>query len=143
MHQLSIIPQKKSGNIEEHFKLLHKSPAPGELKLCIPTLKGFMVIKLKEIIKCEAKRNYTIIHLQNDKPLTVCRPLAAYEKILNGAGFLRVHKTWVINLHHVCEYHRGEGGEGGEVIMSNGSTVEISRRKKEEFLSHIRGIFRY
>ena len=107
----------------------------------IPTLKGFVVIKVKEIIKCEAKRNYTIIHLQNNKPMMVSRPLAAYEKILKGTSFLRVHKTWLINLHHIIEYHRGEGGKGGVVIMSNGSAVEISRRKKDEFLSHVKDSF--
>jgi two-component system LytT family response regulator len=62
-----------------------------------------------------------------------------YERILEGTSFLRVHKTWLINLQHVNEYHRGEGGV---VIMSNGAEVEISRRKKEQFLARIRGVFR-
>ena len=109
----------------------------------IPTLKGFVVIRVKEIIKCEAKRNYTIIHLQNNKPMMVSRPLAAYEKILGSMSFLRVHKTWLINLHHIIEYHRGEGGNGGVVIMSNGSAVEISRRKRDEFLSQVKNVFRH
>jgi two-component system LytT family response regulator len=109
----------------------------------IPTLKGFVVVKLKEIIKCEAKRNYTIIHIQNNKPIMVSRPLVAYEKLLKDAGFIRVHKTWLINLLHITEYYRGEVGEGGIVVMSNGSTVEISRRRKEEFLSQVKDIFPY
>ena len=113
---------------------------PNELRLCIPTFKGFIVLRLEDIIMCEAQKNYTTIHVQNRKPVLVSRPLLEYEKMLDSAGFLRVHKTWLINLQHVAEYHRGEGGV---VIMSNGQEVEISRRKKDEFLSIVRCFFRF
>ena len=118
---------------------LQKAGSPNEMKLCIPTLKGFVVLKLEDIIVCEAEKNYTIIHLKDKKSITVSRPLLDYEKILEGTTFLRVHRTFLINLQHVKEYHRGEGGV---VIMSNGAEVEISRRRKEEFLSKIRAVFR-
>jgi two-component system LytT family response regulator len=127
-------------NIEALLYNLQRTGAPNEMKLCIPTLKGFVVLKLEDIIICEAEKNYTIIHLQNRKPLVVSRPLMEYERILEGTPFLRVHKTYLINLQHVHEYHRGEGGV---VIMSNGAEVEVSRRKKELFLSRIKGVFRY
>lgn len=110
-----------------------------EMKVCIPTFKGFLVIRLGDIIVCEAEKNYTIIHLQNKKSLTVSRPLLEYERILSGTCFLRVHRTYLINVHHVKEYQRGEGGV---VIMSNGAAIEISRRKKEGFLSSMKQIFR-
>ena len=110
------------------------------MKLCIPTFKGFMFLKPEEIIVCEAAKNYTIIHLRNAKPVTVSRSLMEYEKTLESTGFLRVHKTYLINLHHVCEYRRGEGGI---VVMSNGAEVEISRRKKEHLLERLKGVFRY
>lgn len=127
-------------NTEALLYNLQRTGTPNEMKLCIPTLKGFVVLKLDDIIVCEAEKNYTIIHLRNQKPLIVSRPLIEYEKLLEGTLFLRVHKTYLINLQHVAEYHRGEGGV---VIMSNGTEVEISRRKKELFLSKIKGVFRY
>jgi two-component system, LytTR family, response regulator len=127
-------------SIESLLDNLQKAASPAEMKLCIPTLKGFVVLKLEDIVVCEAEKNYTIIHLQNRKSITVSRSLVEYEKSLEGAGFLRVHRTYLINLQHVCEYHRGEGGI---VIMSNGAEVEISRRRKDEFLSNIKGAFRY
>ena len=126
-------------NIDTLLYNLQRTGYPNEMKLCIPTLKGFVVLKLDDIIVCEAEKNYTIIHLRDKKPLIVSRPLMEYERILEGTSFLRVHKTWLINLQHVNEYHRGEGGV---VIMSNGAEVEISRRKKEQFLARIRGVFR-
>jgi two-component system, LytTR family, response regulator len=127
-------------NIEALLYNLQKTGNPNEMKLCIPTLKGFIVLRLEDIIVCEAEKNYTIIHLRNRKPITVSRPLLEYEKILEGTSFLRVHRTYLINMQHVSEYHRGEGGV---VIMSNGAEVEISRRKKEEFLANIKCVFRY
>ena len=108
------------------------------MNLCVPTFKGFVVLKLSDIILCEAEKNYTIIHLHNKKTLIVSRPLLDYEKILAGTCFIRVHRTFMINLLHIAEYRRGEGGI---VIMSNGAEVEVSRRKKELFLSKIKGSF--
>ena len=97
-------------------------------------------MKLEDIILCEAEKNYTIIHLKDKKNIIVSRPLLEYENILEGTTFLRIHRTFLINLQHVTEYHRGEGGV---IIMSNGEEVEISRRKKDIFLTRIREIFRY
>jgi two-component system LytT family response regulator len=126
-------------SIEALLYNLQKAGSPNEMKLCIPTLKGFVVLKLEDIIVCEAEKNYTIIHLSDKKSVTVSRPLLEYEKILEGTTFLRVHRTFLINLQHVKEYHRGEGGV---VIMSNGMEVEISRRRKEEFLGKVKEVFR-
>ena len=108
------------------------------MKLCIPTLKGFMVLKMEDIIACEAEKNYTIIHLQSNKTVMASRPLVEYEKLLESTTFLRVHKTYLINLYHVSEYRRGEGGVA---IMSNGLEIEISRRKKDLFLSTMKDAF--
>lgn len=111
---------------------------PNEMRLCVPTLKGFILLKLDDIVFCEARKNYTIIHTLDNKPLIASRPLLEYEKILERTTFLRVHRTFIINLHHVSEYHRGEGGIA---IMTNKAEIEISRRKKERFLNKIREVF--
>jgi len=129
-----------SQNVEALLYNLQKAGSPKEMKLCIPTFKGFAILKLEDIILCEAEKNYTIIHLKDKKNIIVSRPLLEYENILEGTTFLRIHRTFLINLQHVTEYHRGEGGM---IIMSNGEEVEISRRKKDIFLTRIREIFRY
>jgi two-component system LytT family response regulator len=129
-----------SKNVEALLYNLQKAGSPKEMKLCIPTFKGFAILKLEDIIYCEAEKNYTIIHLKDKKNIIVSRPLLEYENILEGTTFLRIHRTFLINLQHVTEYHRGEGGV---IIMSNGTEVEISRRKKDMFLTRIREIFRY
>lgn len=118
---------------------LGKAGHPSEMRLCLPTLKGFIVLKLEEIIYCEAERSYTIFHLENNKTVTVSKPLLEYDYLLTDTSFLRVHKSFLINLLHVKEYQRGEGGV---VIMSNNAEIEVSRRKKELFLMKVKEVFK-
>jgi two-component system LytT family response regulator len=138
--------QKKmeAGKSEEQSKALllnlEKAGNPSEMRLCLPTLKGFIILKLEEIIYCEAERSYTIFHLDGNKTVTVSKPLLEYDQILQDTSFLRIHKSFLINLHHVKEYQRGEGGV---VIMSNNAEIEVSRRKKEMFLLKIKEAFKY
>jgi two-component system, LytTR family, response regulator len=119
---------------------LSKSGSPSEMRLCLPTLKGFIVLKLEEIIYCEAERSYTIFHLEGKRTVTVSRPLIDYDNLLKDTTFLRIHKSFLINMHHVREYQKGEGGM---VILSDNTEIEVSRRKKEEFLMKIKEAFRY
>jgi two-component system, LytTR family, response regulator len=132
------------GKKEERTKaLLHNlgmAGNPAEMRLCLPTLKGFIVLKLDDIIYCEAERSYTIFHLEGNKTVTVSKPLLEYDQILKDTAFLRIHKSFLVNLHHVKEYQRGEGGL---VIMSDNAEIEVSRRKKDQFLMKIKEVFRY
>ena len=97
------------------------------------------MLKLEEIVYCEAERSYTVFHLTNGKTVTVSKPLLDYDHLLRDTSFLRIHKSFLINLHHVKEYQRGEGGM---VIMSNNAEIEVSRRKKEVFLMKVKEVFR-
>jgi two-component system LytT family response regulator len=132
--------KNEPANIDVLLHNLQKNNRQQEMKLVVPTFKGFSVLKLEEIVVCEAEKNYTIFHLLNKKTITVSRTLLEYEKILQNTSFFRVHKTFMINLEHVVEYQRGEGGL---VVMDNGMEVEVSRRKKEEFMNKIKEVFRY
>lgn len=119
---------------------LEKAGRPGEMRLCLPTFKGFIIVKLEEIVYCEAERSYTVFHLGDGKNITVSKPLVEYDDLLKGTTFLRVHKSFLVNLLHVKEYQRGEGGS---IIMSNKAEIEVSRRKKEMFLEKVKQIFKY
>jgi two-component system, LytTR family, response regulator len=135
------LDEKTGGvNVEALLHNIHKAGLPNEMKLCVPTLKGFMVLKLEDIVVCVAEKNYTIFHLQNKKTITASKTLLDYEELLKDTTFLRVHKSYLINLQHIFEYQRREGGI---VIMSNGMEIEISRRKKDQFLSKVKEVFKY
>ncbi len=118
---------------------LQVADRPAVMRLCLPTFKGFLIVKLESILYCEAERSYTIFHLENGKTITVSRSLVEYEALLTGTTFLRVHKSFLVNLLHVKEYQRGEGGI---IIMSNNHEIEVSRRKKEVFLDRVKKVFR-
>ncbi len=101
-------------------------------KIAIPTAEGLEFVDADQVVRCEAYGNYTKMYLLGNKMHTITRSLKEYEKVLNGYNFLRVHHAHLINLRHIQRYIRGEGGY---VIMSDGSMVDISKRKKSEFLS--------
>ena len=111
-----------------------------EKKLCLATLTGFHVVSLSDIVYCEAEGPYTNFYLLNNKKICVSRPLVDYELLLSDEDFLRVHKSFLINLHHTREYRRGEGGV---VILSNDAEIYVSRRKKDIFLEKVKGIFKH
>lgn len=132
--------EKKDELTETLLYNIGKAGQPSEMRLCLPTLKGFIILKLDDILYCEAERSYTVFHLEDKKTVTVSKPLLEYENILNDTSFFRIHKSFLINLRCVKEYHRGEGGT---VIMTNGAEIEVSRRKKEQFLLKIKEIYKY
>lgn len=132
--------EKTTGQSETLLHNINKVGSPLEMRLCLPTLKGFTVVKLEEIVYCEAQRSYTIFRLVNNKTIMISKPLFDYDRLLAGTLFFRVHKSFLVNLLHVKEYMRGEGGT---VIMSNGMEIEVSRRKKEQFLVKVKEFFKY
>jgi two-component system LytT family response regulator len=111
-----------------------------KLKICITSLKGFVVVKLSDIIYCEANRNYTIFHLENKKQIMASKTVLDYEELLQDSGFARIHKSFLVNLEHVKEYNRGEGGT---VILSNNYEVEVSRRKKDLFIEKMKEYYKF
>lgn len=102
--------------------------------LLLPTLNGFTLVKAESIIHCEADGNYTRIYLTDGKSQMFTRSLQALEESLAGLSFFRVHHKHMINLRHLHTYQRGRGGIA---IMSNGSEIEVSTRRKDEFLQFV------
>lgn len=103
-------------------------------KIAVPTLDGLVFINISEIIRCEADNNYTRIYCTDTEPTLVSKTLKDYEDMLAGMNFFRIHHANLINLHHVKKYIRGEGGF---VVLSDNITVEVSRRRKNEFLKQL------
>ena len=131
---------KPKENTETLLHNMNKASSPLDMRLCLPTQKGFTIVKLEEIVYCEAQRSYTLFRFSNNKSILISKPLFDYERLLTTSIFFRVHKSFLINLMHVKEYTRGEGGT---VTMSTGMEIEVSRRKKEVFLIKIKEFFKY
>lgn len=100
-------------------------------KLAVPTVEGIEFFNTEDIIFCQAEGSYTNLFLKNKKTKLVSKNLKDFENLLTSSDFCRTHHSFLINLKHV---HRYIKGEGGYVILTDGHHVDISRRKKEEFI---------
>lgn len=123
----------RSSNLQLDLLLeqLHKK----ELKrITIPTADGLQFINLEDIIYLQASNNYTNIYHCTKNKLLVSRTLKDFEEILPAETFLRIHHSSIINKNYVEKYIRGDGGQ---VVMRNGNVLDVSKRKKSEFLQAI------
>jgi two-component system LytT family response regulator len=100
-------------------------------KIALNNNDGMSFISLDNIIYVEGDSAYSIFHLVNQKKVVISKTLAYVEEILDEPYFFRVHKSYIANLKYVENYIRGDGGE---IIMSNGVSLSLSRNKKEQFL---------
>jgi two-component system LytT family response regulator len=106
-------------------------------KIAIPDLEGITFVDLDDILRCEADRNYTCIYLQNGRKIVSSKVLKEYEKLFADYHFIRLHNSHIINMRHVKRYIEGEGGT---VVMTDDSSVDVSRRRKSEFLERLGNI---
>lgn len=98
----------------------------------IPVLGGFEFIKVGDIIRCQSSNNYTDFYLTEKRTTTATKTLKWMEELLSDHSFFRVHDSHLINLNHIKTYRKG--GEGGVVLLTDKHEVDVSRRKKDDFL---------
>lgn len=127
-------------NVETLLYNIHQSKSSGDIKLCIPSLKGFQVIRLSDVIFCESETSYTVFHLTDNQKLVSSKPIFEYEQLLEKNDFVRIHRSYLVNINHVKEYRRGEGGT---VVLLNGPELEVSRRKKDNFIAVMKEKFKF
>lgn len=97
--------------------------------------KGFTLVDFKDIIWLEASDNYTNLFLMGQKKIVASKTLKEFEAILPDTEFFRVHRSALININFVKEY---SNHEGGEVILSDGTRVQVSKARIQEFSDFIR-----
>lgn len=106
-------------------------------KISLATLQGFKMINIPDIVRCEADSSYTIFYLANKTKIMVSKTLHDFEETLIQHNFFRIHHKYLINLDHLQEYIKGKGGQ---VVMSDSSVLDVSVRKKNDFLNKIETI---
>jgi two-component system LytT family response regulator len=100
-------------------------------KVAFPTMDGYQMEKLNDIIYCEGDVNYTKVHLYDGRSILVSRTLKEIEELLDCQYFYRIHKSFVVNLNFVKSYSRSENG----IHLDNNELLPVSTRKNDEFLS--------
>ncbi|MEZ4773149.1 MAG: LytTR family DNA-binding domain-containing protein [Bacteroidia bacterium] len=110
-------------NIGQNFK-----------RIVLPTTNGFTVVNPDEIIRCESDRNYTFIFLKDGRRILVSRTIKEYDEMLAEYNFFRIHQSHLINLNYLKNYTRGRGGY---VELTDGTNIDVSARRKSEFLKRM------
>ena len=128
-HTTSPLPQQ----LEILFKKLDRRSSAIN-KIALPTMEGLQMIAVDSIISCASDRNYTVLLLKDNQKIIVSRLLKDIEEMLEEYSFLRVHHSYIVNLDEISKYVRGEGGY---LIMSDGTSVDVSRTKKDILLQKL------
>ena len=129
-------PQKKVDSDEQLLVLLQQlqNTHKDHLKISVPTSDGIIFPYVKDIIRVESSNNYSTLYFTNGKKLMVSKTLKDFEDMLVQHNFFRVHNSHLINISKIYKYNKLDGGV---VVLENGDSIEVSRRRKEDFLKLI------
>jgi two-component system LytT family response regulator len=103
-------------------------------KMAVPTMTGLNFITINDIIRFEARGNYTAIHVDNGECVVATKNIQEYDTLLPDTLFYRVHHSHIINLQKIQKYQKGRGGY---IIMEDGSSIEVASRRREDFLRRL------
>lgn len=119
--------------IEILFQKLNKT-ANSLNKIALPTMEGLQMVPTDMIVHIRSDSNYSIVVLKTKQKIIVSKTLKEMEEILEDYPFTRVHNSHLVNLNEVEKYVKGEGGY---LLMSDGSNIDVSRSRKEVLLTKL------
>jgi len=100
-------------------------------RIILSSMDGFDVYKIADILRCEANGSYTTFFIKDGSKIVTSKTLNNFEKLLADLPFVRVHSKHLVNLNFIKKY---VSGRGGYVVFEDGSQVDVSERKKKEFI---------
>ena len=103
-------------------------------KIGVGMADKIVFVNITDILYCEAQGNYTNVIMHDGKKIVASKTLGDFEDQFAGRKFFRIHHSYLINMNRVKEFQRHEGGH---VIMENNIKLEVSQRKRKEFLDAI------
>jgi two-component system LytT family response regulator len=125
---------KEGNEAFSNTKLLAENIKASQLqsqKLVLPKMDGFDVVKIADIIRVEAADNYANIFLVDNKKYLISKPLKYYEDLLTDYGFLRSHKSHLVNLSHIVKYKKGKIGE---LFLTENHRALVSASAKKDLM---------
>ncbi|MBI2730434.1 MAG: response regulator transcription factor [Sphingobacteriales bacterium] len=130
-----VLERVKEKNMDQKLDVFLKNikgGKPVQQKIGLPTNDGLYFTSVENIIRCEASGSYTIIYLADKQKFVVSKSLKEYEDLLPEEEFCRIHHSHIVNLAFVKKYFKGRGGY---IEMQDNTSIEVSTRKRDEFLS--------
>jgi two-component system, LytTR family, response regulator len=109
-----------------------KSGSQNNHRIALSTLESLLFVNVSDIVYCESSGPYTHFIFKHADKIITSKHLKEYEDLLSGYDFFRIHKSYLVNLHEIKKYIRGDGGQ---LIMSNGDALSVSKQRKVGFLN--------
>jgi two-component system LytT family response regulator len=100
-------------------------------KIALPTRTGYSFENIDSITHLEASGTYTFLYLTDGRKEIISKVLKEFELLLPSTVFCRVHHSYIVNINYIKKYHKGRGGY---IELHNGTPIEVSLRKKPDFL---------
>jgi two-component system LytT family response regulator len=128
----------KSTAQQQQFNLLFdniKNISNSFSKITVSTIDGMLFLYVNEIIYCESESSYTTFYMRSGEKIVSSKTMKEYEELLPPHLFFRIHHSYLVNMHEIKRYIKGEGGT---VILNNLVELPVSKRKKEEFLKKLK-----
>ena len=129
------IPEKQ---LEVLFKNIRDEESGKPTKIGLATKESIEFVEIEDILLCVSDSNYTTVHLADGRKKLISKTLKEFEEILSPFQFFRTHHSYLVNLRHVKEYIRTEGGY---LVMTNKANVPVSRNKKDDLLARFQDNF--
>lgn len=121
------LPNKSNNGVTSLPELLLK-------RISVPVAEGLVFLNLPGVIRFEAQGSYTLVVREGDSDLLLSKNLLALENMTRQGGFIRVHRSHLVNKDHVIKYLKGEGGE---LLLSNGDRIPVARNRRDNFLDNV------
>jgi len=102
--------------------------------VALPEINGFAIVNVEDIVRCEGKRNYTRIIFKEAPEKVVSRTLLEFEHLLSPLGFVRIHRSHLVNIQNVVRYLKSDGGM---VELKTGELLKVSPKHKEDLLNKL------
>lgn len=106
-------------------------------KLALATNNGLVFIEIKNIMHCEANGKTTWVYINGQEKILASKNLGEFDSFLNEYNFIRVHHSHLVNMNYIKSY---KPGRTGTVIMTDDMEIDVSQRKKDDFLKKLNKI---
>ncbi|HRH64765.1 MAG TPA: LytTR family DNA-binding domain-containing protein [Bacteroidia bacterium] len=128
------IKDSKAGPMKEQMDILlnsiHQYNKP--LRIALSTGDGMVFVNTSNIMYCQSESNYTHVRLISGEKYLLAKSLKEFEDTLPEKDFFRIHNSFLVNLNEIKKFVRGDGGY---VIMNDGTQIAIARARREEFFA--------
>ena len=136
VNRVAAKPEKESySKLQLEALLYNLRDGMKSLRLALPAGRSMDFVDASDILYCNSDSNYTHVVATDGRKYTLSRTLKDVEQMLLPMDFFRIHQSYLINFNYLRKYLRDDGGY---VVMSDGKTIPIAKRRKEEFLSKMK-----